>query len=110
MPDDSEFEDEIEIEPRAPRVIGLRMIALATVFRRAMLELQVLEGTHDDTEDEDPFGAIFDLQVMIEGESLKGVVSAAERSIVVAGAGKLGEQPALDASWAIESLNALEWA
>jgi hypothetical protein len=102
FPDDP-ADDELEIEIRPLDQIAARLVILAAVVRRAILELP-LDGALDD---DSPEGRQFDMMIALEEEPLAAHVTDAERAILSTPVGSLGEWDALALSWQIEALAAV---
>src|SRR5438046_1075651 len=95
--------DELEIELRPLDLIAARLVILAAVVRRAMLELPLDAELDDDS----PEGRQFDMMIALDDGPLAVHVSADERAILSTPVGSLGERSALALSWQIEALAAI---
>lgn len=97
VPDD----DSLEITLRPVAEVAARLIALATVVRRAALEL-------DPSGDAE--GERFDIAAWLREEHVTPLLTNEERSLVETRVGGLDRDVAEDASWRIESVAVLAWA
>jgi hypothetical protein len=103
-PDD----ESIDINLRSIDEIAARMVVLAAIIRRAMLELPLEE---DETEDEfTADGERFDLIAALSTGVFPSITTQAEVIFVSTQVGNAGEESALSVSWQIEALAALAWA
>lgn len=101
-------DDSIDINLRPVDEVAARMIVLAAVIRRAVLELPL-----DEDEDEEPDsldGQRFDLMTALGSGAVATATTPREVAFVTAPIGAPGEQVALAASWEVEALAALAWA
>lgn len=106
MTDDAfhpEDDDELEIVLRPPGEVGARIILVATLCRRAMLELS--PGDVDD-----PEGERFDLAAWLREENLASLLTAEERQFLEARIGGVAPEVAEDMTWNVERLAMLAWA
>lgn len=103
---------EIEIRLRAPRLVGERVLVLASVCRREFLERSP-DAVDDDDEAgdelEDAETERFDLAAWLREEALDGAATTAERSLLHARIGRLAPDAVARASWGAEALLALAW-
>lgn len=106
LDDDARNGEEIEINLRRPSEVARRVVVLATICRRAYLELPA--GT--DELDEDPEAEGFDLVAWLEEHDLERALTPDERRLLDAAVGTLAEDEARAATWNAEALLALGWA
>jgi hypothetical protein len=99
------MDDHIEINLRPPAIVAARAIVVATICRRAHLEL-----AQGDLGSDDPEGDRFDLAAWIVEEGLDPVLTASEQRVLKARLGRVDRAELVAASWQIESLAALAWA
>jgi hypothetical protein len=104
-------EDELDIQLRAPRVVGERILVLATVCRRGFLERSPDELAGDDEVDEleDAETERFDLAAWLHEEGLDGAATVEERSLLHTRVGRLAPDAVARATWGAEGLVALAW-
>lgn len=96
-----EDDDSLEITLRPAAEVAARLIALATVVRRAALEL-------DPSGDAE--GERFDLAAWLREEHVTPLLTDEERRLVETRVGGLDRDVAEDASWRIESVAVMAWA
>lgn len=101
MTDGPDDDDSLEITLRPAAEVAARLIALATVVRRAALEL-------DPSGDAE--GERFDLAAWLREEHVTPLLTADERRLVETRVGGLDRDVAEDASWRIESVAVMAWA
>lgn len=101
---DDLVESDIEIELRSPPEVAARTLVLATVCRRALLE--VAAGDPDD----DPEAERFDLAAWLRAEGVEDATTPRERAVLRTKVGLLDPDEAAAASWGGEALAALGWA
>ena len=102
MTDQSDDDDDsLEITLRPAAEVAARLIALATVVRRAALEL-------DPSGDAE--GERFDLAAWLREEHVTPLMTDEERRLVETRVGGLDRDVAEDASWRIESVAVMAWA
>jgi hypothetical protein len=97
--------DEIEINLRPPAVVAARAIVVATICRRAHLELAAQDLIGDD-----PEGERFDLAAWIVEEGLDPALTPAEQRLLKSRLGRIAREELVAASWQAEGLAALAWA
>ncbi|HYO29737.1 MAG TPA: DUF4272 domain-containing protein, partial [Thermomicrobiales bacterium] len=104
-------EDELDIQLRAPRVVGERILVLAAVCRRGFLERSPDELAGDDEVDEleDAETERFDLAAWLHEEGLDGAATVEERSLLHTRVGRLAPDAVARATWGAEGLVALAW-
>jgi Domain of unknown function (DUF4272) len=102
-------DDSIEINLRPVAEVAARMIVLAAVIRRAVLELP-LDEEDDEDESDSPDGQRFDLMTALTNGPLAAATTPREIAFVTAPIGAPGHEVALAASWEVEALAALAWA
>src|SRR5262249_15340161 len=84
--------------------IAARMVILAALVRRAMLELPLdIEADDEDSAE----GQHFDVKVAFDQPFWTLHLSGKDREVLFAPVGSLGERRALDVSWQIEALAAV---
>ena len=109
MIDDFESHDEtIDINLRPVEEVAARMVVLASVIQRAMMELPLDEADIDDEDSAD--GERFDLVTALSVGAFPAATTRSEHIFVSAQIGNVGEEAALSISWQIEALAALAWA
>ncbi len=96
---------DVEIELRTPVELADRLVILASVCRRAFLEMQTTDAPEDDAE-----GERFDLLAWLRTENLDAAVSPVERQLLTTRVGRLAADEAEAASWQAEGLAVLGWA
>ena len=101
MTDQPDDDDSLEITLRPAAEVAARLIALATVVRRAALEL-------DPSGDAE--GERFDLAAWLREEHVTPLLTDEERRLVETRVGGLDRDVAEDASWRIESVAVMAWA
>ncbi len=101
MTDATDDDDSLEITLRPVAEVAARLIALATVVRRAALEL-------DPSGDAE--GERFDIAAWLREEHVTPLLTEDERRLVETRVGGLDRDVAEDASWRIESVAVLAWA
>lgn len=101
MTDGPDDDDSLEITLRPAAEVAARLIALATVVRRAALEL-------DPSGDAE--GERFDLAAWLREERITPLLTDEERRLVETRVGGLDRDVAEDASWRIESVAVMAWA
>lgn len=94
-------DDSLEITLRPAAEVAARLVALATVVRRAALELD----PNGDAE-----GERFDQAAWLREEHLTPLLTPEERKLIETRVGGLSREIAEDASWRIESVAVLAWA
>ncbi len=94
-------DDSLEITLRPAAEVAARLVALATVVRRAALEL-------DPSGDAE--GERFDMAAWLREEHVTPLLTADERRLIETRVGGLAQDIAEDASWRIESVAVLAWA
>ena len=111
-PPDDHDPEELDIEVRPADDIAGRLVILAAVVRRASAELPA--DDEDDDEDEDaapvdsPEGQQFDVLLAVNEEPLlASTITPAERRLLAAPIGSLGQDGALAATWQLEALAAI---
>lgn len=107
-----DIDDDLDIRLRAPRLVVERLVVLAAVTRRAILErlpddVQISDGT--DQHHEDPESGRFDLVGWLREEKLDRVATEGERSLLHTRIGRLPAEEAARATWAGEAMVALAW-
>ena len=110
--DGDDLDLELDINLRAPRLVGERLIVLATLCRRGYLErspdtLAAAGEAGDDLEDAET--ERFDLAAWLREEGLDGAATPTERSLLHARIGRLRADAVVRASWGAEALAALAW-
>ena len=106
-------EDELDIQLRAPRLIGERILVLAVVCRRGFLEGSPGEVAGDEEvgdELEDVETERFDLAAWLREEGIDGAATATERSLLHTRVGSLTPDAVSQATWGAEGLVALAWS
>jgi hypothetical protein len=98
-------DDSVDINLRAPDAVAARMVVLAAVVKRALLELPLDNDENDESE-----GDQFDLAVAVSSGALKSVCTPTELDFVQKRIGELGEEESLAAFWQIEAIAALLWS
>ncbi len=101
MTDGPDDDDSLDITLRPAAEVAARLIALATVVRRAALEL-------DPSGDAE--GERFDLAAWLREEHVTPLLTDEERRLVETRVGGVDRDVAEDASWRIESVAVLAWA
>lgn len=97
-------DDELEIALRSREVIAARLVILASVVRRAALELPLdVAVASGDT----PEGERFDLQVALAEPPYADQITPAERQFLTAALGAAGERAALAEAWRLEAVAAI---
>ena len=97
-------EDELEITLRPPAIVAARAIVVATVCRRAHLELSTEIAASDD-----PEGKRFDLAAWLVDEGLDPVMTSSEERLLKARTGRVWREELVAASWQVEGLAAIAW-
>lgn len=97
-------DDSIDINLRSTEEIAGRMIVLASIVRRAAIEMPLDD---DDDELDSPQGEQFDLVNAFTTGELASLLTPRERSLLLAPLGQIDEETALTASWQVEALAAL---
>ena len=99
-----DLDDELEINLRLPSVVAARAIVLATLCRRAYLDLASTEQRGDD-----PEGERFDLAAWISEQGLDPALTRREHRLLKTRLGKIPSDEVLSASWQVEGLAVLAW-
>jgi hypothetical protein len=95
-------DDEIDINLRSPREIGTRLVILAALTRRLLIE--------DANADEESADDLFDLGHWLTEQQLDERATAQERRTIDAALGHIPPSDRVDAEMASESLVTLAWA
>jgi hypothetical protein len=96
------LDDEIDINLRSPREIGVRIIILAALTRRLLID-QV-------NADAESANDLFDLRHWLADQQLNNRLTAQERRVIDAVPGQIPPADLADAEMASESLVTLAWA
>lgn len=98
---DGEF---LEIDIRPPEQIAFRILILAAVVQRVMIEHDFIAA---ETPDQDIDENLFDLRASLAVAGAEQELTASERALLGSPAGEIDEDELYDSGWEIEALSAI---